>query len=85
MQMADSLIILLLGSSFGFTIILYKTKCQPLTLRDEHMCPVTINSLTSGKIFCYCGKLLSQNTMTEDEDYPLHEWSHAACGRETKH
>lgn len=40
MQMSDSLIILLLGSSFGFTITLYKTKCQPLALRDEHMCPV---------------------------------------------
>ena len=67
MQMEDSVIILLLGSSFGFTITLYKTKCQPSALREEHMCPVTTNSLTSGKIFCYCGKLLSQNTTTEDE------------------
>lgn len=67
MQMEDSLIILLLGSSFGFTVILYKPKCQPPALRDEHVCPVTINSLTSGKIFCYCGRLLSQNTVTEDE------------------
>lgn len=67
MQMAGSSIFLLLGSSFRFAIILYKTKCQPPALRDGHMCPVTINSFTSGKIFCFCDKLLSQNTMTEGE------------------
>lgn len=34
MQMGDSLIILLLGISSGFTTILYKTKRQPPLLRD---------------------------------------------------
>lgn len=30
-------------------------------------CTGKINSLTPGKIFCQCCKLLSQNTVTEDE------------------
>ena len=84
MQMEDSWIVLLLGSGFDFTIILSKSKCQPPALRAERMCPVTIHSLTSGKMFCYCGKLLSQNTMTEDEIIH-YERSRAACGRETRH
>lgn len=30
-------------------------------------CIGTVNSLTPGKMFCHCCKVLSQNTMTEDE------------------